>query len=186
MYDTEVATKREKAILYESTRLILRRLTAEDREEFTELALVSVELHRPWIYVPTTPREFDQYLQRFDRVVAESTLICIRESEVIAGFVSISEIIRGPYQRATVGYGAFAPSARKGYMSEGFSLVFRFAFNDLRLHRLEADIQPGNKASSRLAQRVGFRYEGYSPGFVFINGHWRDHERWAINSDMME
>ena len=70
-------------------------------------------------------------------------------------------------------------------MSEGFELVFRFVFGDLSLHRLEADIQPANEASLRLARRVGFRREGYSPKFILIDGSWKDHERWAINSDMI-
>jgi [ribosomal protein S5]-alanine N-acetyltransferase len=159
-------------------------MTKDDQDEFIELANASAELHRPWITTPNTPEDFAEYLQRFEECDAESTLICLRQSSAIAGFVTLSDIIRGPYQRATVGYGAFAPSAGRGYMSEGFGLVFRFAFGDLGLHRLEADIQPGNKPSLRLAEKVGFRYEGYSPGFVCINGAWKDHERWAITNDM--
>jgi ribosomal-protein-alanine N-acetyltransferase len=63
--------------------------------------------------------------------------------------------------------------------------VLRYAFEQLRLHRLDAQIQPGNHASLRLARRLGFRNEGYSPGLLFIDGAWRDHERWAITSDMI-
>jgi ribosomal-protein-alanine N-acetyltransferase len=164
---------------------VLRRITKEDQEEFIRLSKESVELHRPWIFSPTTPIMFQTYIQRFNQSTAEGILICIRESGAIAGFVGISDIIRGPYQRATVGYYVFSPSSRQGYMTEGFDLVFRLAFTDLKLHRLEADIQPGNKSSVKLARRVGFRHEGYSPGFVLIDGSWRDHERWAITSDMI-
>jgi len=111
-------------------------------------------------------------------------VIGVRETGAIAGSVSVNDIIRGPYQRATVGYNAFAPSAGLGYMSEGLGLILRFAFNDLGLHRLEADIQPGNEASKRLASRVGFRKEGYSPDFIRIEGVWKDHERWAVTAEM--
>jgi ribosomal-protein-alanine N-acetyltransferase len=68
-------------------------------------------------------------------------------------------------------------------MSEGLALVLRHAFCELRLHRLEANIQPANQPSLRLVGRLGFRQEGYSP-MLYIDGTWRDHERWAITREM--
>jgi ribosomal-protein-alanine N-acetyltransferase len=72
-------------------------------------------------------------------------------------------------------------------MKEGFELVFRFAFGkgnrDLKLHRLEADIQPKNEASLGLARAVGFEREGASCAYVLLNDRWRDHERYAITSE---
>jgi ribosomal-protein-alanine N-acetyltransferase len=71
-------------------------------------------------------------------------------------------------------------------MSEGVALVLQYAFCELRLHRLEASIQPANQASLRLVGRLGFRKEGYSPTMLFIDGAWRDHERWAITREMTD
>jgi ribosomal-protein-alanine N-acetyltransferase len=65
-------------------------------------------------------------------------------------------------------------------MSEAIRLILRYAFNDLKLHRLEANIQPGNVASIALVRRAGFVLEGYSRRYLKISGRWRDHERWAI------
>jgi hypothetical protein len=71
-----------------------------------------------------------------------------------------------------------APFAGRGFMTEGIGLVMSFAFGDLGLHRLEANIQPGNVASIALVRRCGFRKEGYSPRYLNVNGEgWKDHER---------
>ena len=73
--------------------------------------------------------------------------------------------------------------ANQGYMREGIELVLREAFLNLRLHRIEANIQPGNHASIALARGAGFSREGFSPRYLKIGGRWRDHERWAILAD---
>lgn len=98
--------------------------------------------------------------------------------------MNINSIIRGRFQCGSLSYAAFAPTAGNGYLTEGLGLVMRYAFEQLRLHRLEANIQPANHASLNLVRRLGFRREGYSPEMLFIDGAWRDHERWAITAAM--
>ena len=165
-------------------RVTLRLVSGSDQDEFLALAAASAGLHRPWMSLPATPQEFQAYLRRFDHVTAQGLLVCLRETGTIAGMININSIIRGRFQNGSLAYAAFAPTAGQGYLSEGLGLVLRYAFGQLRLHRLEAQIQPGNHASRRLVQRAGFRNEGCSPGLLFIGGAWRDHERWAITSDM--
>ncbi|MBC8106827.1 MAG: GNAT family N-acetyltransferase [Anaerolineae bacterium] len=65
-------------------------------------------------------------------------------------------------------------------MTEAMELLLRHAFTKMKLHRLEANIQPDNSASIALVQRCGFRMEGRSPRYLKIAGRWRDHGRWAI------
>jgi ribosomal-protein-alanine N-acetyltransferase len=59
-------------------------------------------------------------------------------------------------------------------------LVLRHIFIILKLHRVEANIQPGNAASLALVARAGFSREGYSRRYLKVGGRWRDHERWAL------
>jgi ribosomal-protein-alanine N-acetyltransferase len=94
--------------------------------------------------------------------------------------VNLSQIFMGGFKSAYLGYYVGAPFARLGYMTEAIQLVLKFAFDRMKLHRLEANIQPNNSASIALVRRAGFRKEGYSPRYLKIGGQWRDHERWAI------
>jgi len=168
------------------SRVILRELTAADEDEFLGLARASVGLHYPWYTMPTTPEAFHAYLSRLDRPSTEGRLVCVRDSDAMAGVIIVDSIIRGRFQSASLSYAAFAGAAGRGYMSEGLGLVLRFAFGELHLHRLEANIQPANQASLALVRRHGFRREGYSPDMLFIDGAWRDHERWAITVEMAD
>jgi ribosomal-protein-alanine N-acetyltransferase len=169
-----------------SGRVTLRPATSGDEAEFLDLVHASARLHHPWMSPPATPEGFQAYLRRYEQPGEESLLICLRSTGAIAGMVNINSIIRGRFQCGSLSYAAFAPTAGKGYMTEGLGLAVRHAFEQLRLHRLEANIQPGNHASLSLVRRLGFRREGYSPEMLFIDGAWRDHERWAITTTMAD
>jgi ribosomal-protein-alanine N-acetyltransferase len=167
-------------------RVTLRPIAGHDQDEFLELVRASVDLHRPWMSLPSTAEAFQALIARYDQPAEECLLVCARDTGAIAGMVNINSIIRGRFQCASIAYAAFAPTAGQGFMSEGLELVLRYAFEDLRLHRLEAQIQPENTASIKLVQRRGFRKEGYSPDLLFIDGAWRDHERWALTVEMTD
>ena len=164
------------------SRVDLRQLTLSDQDEFCSLVQASTGLHLPWMQLPATPEEFQVWMRRFDDGTNVGFLVRVRETGAAAGVVNINSIIRGRYQGASLGYAAFAPSAGQGYMTDGLTVTLQHAFTHLRLHRLEANIQPENKASLALAQRLGFRYEGLSRACLYIDGAWRDHERWSITA----
>jgi [ribosomal protein S5]-alanine N-acetyltransferase len=164
------------------SRVELSPLTLADQDEFCSLVRASAELHRPWVQLPPTAQEFHAWMRRFEDGTNLGFLVRIAETGAAAGMVNINSIIRGRYQGASLGYAAFAAYAGQGYMAEGLTATLRHAFDDLRLHRLEANIQPGNKASLALVQRLGFHYEGLSPAYLYIDGAWRDHERWSITA----
>jgi ribosomal-protein-alanine N-acetyltransferase len=163
--------------------VFLRGPSASDRAEFVSLMRSSRSFHRPWATAPTDDDRFAAYLGDSRRPDFEAMLVCRVEDGMIVGFFNLSQIVRRSLQSAYLGYAVGKPFAGLGYMREGMELVLRHAFTDLRLHRVEANIQPGNHASIALARGAGFRREGFSPRYLKIGGRWRDHERWAILAD---
>lgn len=169
--------------LGEAARVTLRHLRRQDHAEIAALTRESTELHRPWLGVHAlTAEAFERRLERFARPTHEGFVICLRETGAIVGGVNVNDILRGSRQCGTLGFTAYAATTGRGYLTEGLGLVIRYAFGPLGLHRLEANIQPGNTRSLALVRRLGFRYEGFSPAFQQIDGEWRDHERWALVS----
>lgn len=154
-----------------------------DAEEFVAAARASRALHRPWLFPPDTPELFAVYLERAARDDYAGYLIRHAGSGRLAGYVNVSQIVRGALQSAFAGYGAFAGHEGRGLMTQGLAAVLGEAFGPLRLHRLEANIQPGNERSIALVKRLGFEKEGFSPRYLNVDGAWRDHERWAIRSE---
>jgi ribosomal-protein-alanine N-acetyltransferase len=161
-------------------RVYLRTPARADETEFTSLMRSSRAFHRPWASAPTDRERFTAYLVDSRRIDFEAFLVCRRSDEAIVGFFNLSQITRGPMQSAYLGYAVGKRFAGQGYMREGIELVLRVAFQELRLHRVEANIQPGNRASIALARGAGFQREGFSPRYLKIGGRWRDHERWAL------
>jgi [ribosomal protein S5]-alanine N-acetyltransferase len=164
-------------------RVYLRTPRSSDEREFVTLMRASRSFHRPWATAPTDPERFAVYLADARRADFEAMLVCRETDDAIIGFFNLSHITRGLLQSAYLGYAAGKPHAGHGYMREGLELVLRHAFVTLRLHRVEANIQPGNRASIALARGAGFRREGFSPRYLKIGGRWRDHERWALLAD---
>jgi [ribosomal protein S5]-alanine N-acetyltransferase len=160
--------------------IVIRHPTPADETEFIAKSRRSRPLHLPWTKPPTTRREFRGLLDDARDERRRVWLVCLRGSGEIAGVVNVSEIVRGSFRSAYLGYYVFAGFERRGLMRQGLKAVVRHAFYTERLHRLEANIQPTNRASLALAKSCGFVKEGYSRRYLKIGGVWRDHERWAI------
>lgn len=180
---------RYSTYLAEGERVGLRPFRTADGPEFTARVRESRELHRPWLFPPATLEEYEPYAARLAEEPGADRagfLVCELSSGAVAGFVNVNNIVRGAFRCGTLGYGAFAHAVGRGLLGEGLDLVIGHAFDGdgLDLHRLEANIQPGNTASIALVRGRGFRPEGLSPDFLHIDGAWRDHERWAITAEM--
>ena len=157
--------------------------SAADAEEFIAAAVASRELHRPWIDPPDTAERFAAYLERAAREDQAAYLVRHAECGGLVGYANINNIVRGALQSGYLGYAAFAGHAGRGLMTSGLRDVLGRAFGELGLHRVEANIQPGNRPSIALVQRLGFAKEGFSPRYLMVDGDWRDHERWALRAE---
>ncbi|MDP8937496.1 MAG: GNAT family N-acetyltransferase [Actinomycetota bacterium] len=100
-----------------------------------------------------------------------------------AGEINLSGVQRGPFQNAYVGYWIDEAHAGQGYVPESLVVVSRFAFEDLALHRLQVAVIPRNRASRRVAEKLGLRDEGVAERYLAINGVWEDHVRYAITAE---
>ncbi len=141
-------------------------------------------LPQPNFYSP----EFHQQLLREQTAaMQEGKLLKIylfletdKEQATIIGDISFNHILRGPLQSCFLGYKLDENHRGKGYMFEALKLLIEFGFKALKLHRIEANIMPFNSKSIELAEKIGFKKEGFSPDYLKINGKWENHLRYAV------
>jgi len=156
--------------------IYLRTPLIDDLELISSLYQKSKSLHEPWVY---PPKIYVEYLGEPHRY-----FLCYKNTigdEEVVGTFNISGICRGYFQSGYLGYEVFLPHHNKGYMKAGIKLIVKEAFETLKLHRIEANIQPENTHSIKLVAQAGFKKEGYSKHYLNIGGlGWKDHERWAL------
>lgn len=165
---------------WQAVRVLLRPPVESDRLEFIRAMAASEALHEPWISDIATDEYFDRQLVRVTHDRYDANLVCLVDGGQIAGTFNITEIVRGVFQSAYLSYAAVAGHEGQGLMSEGLQLLLDRAFMELGLHRLEANIQPGNARSIALVRRAGFVCEGTSPRYLKLGGEWRDHQHWVL------
>ena len=100
-----------------------------------------------------------------------------------AGEINLSSVQRGAFQSGYIGYWMDEARAGNGYVPEACVVLFRFVFEQLRLHRVQISIVPRNQPSRRVARKLGLRAEGVAIRYLEIDGHWEDHVRYAITTE---
>jgi len=180
---------------YVTHRLILRTLDEDWASQVLDYVTRNKEFLQPWEPL-RTPDFYTLEVQRemlfFDREFMEQGQLfkvwISKRSDpgTLIGSVSLSNIVRGAFHSCHVGYRLDARELNKGYMSEALERVVGIAFNDLGLHRLEANIMPRNAASLRIVEKAGFRSEGLAKKYLKINGKWEDHIHMTLLNEEME
>jgi ribosomal-protein-alanine N-acetyltransferase len=165
------------------SRVSIARGALTDRADLIRANQDSRAHHLPWAEPFTDDAGFDVWFAR--SLTGPNVGLVAREiaSARVVGIVNISNIVLGAFRSAYLGYYGMAWCAGRGLMTEAVGLAVRYAFDTLGLHRVEANIQPGNAPSIALVRRLGFTKEGFSPRYLRIGGDWRDHERWARLAD---
>lgn len=104
----------------------------------------------------------------------------------IIGSIGLSGVVRGCFLSCYLGYKMDKEFCKKGYMTVAVSMITEYAFRELKLHRVEANVMPGNRASLRVLEKNGFVWEGLSRKYLKINGVWEDHVHMVKLNDAME
>jgi ribosomal-protein-alanine N-acetyltransferase len=170
---------------------MLRPPVRADERQWVEIRKISQDFLVPW--EPTwpsdaaTPVAFNRRLKRFYAGWREGStyafLIVEKKDGTLLGGITLTNVRRGVVQSGSIGYWIGEPHARNGYMSEGVQLMLSFAFDTLRLHRVEAACLPSNQPSRDVLLKAGFVQEGLARRYLRINGEWRDHLTFGILRD---
>jgi ribosomal-protein-alanine N-acetyltransferase len=173
-------------------RVKLRPLREEDYDAWHEVRTRCRDWLLPWeprpAGAPYPPEDRSSFTARCsmrerERQLGTGFAFGIFAGARFVGEVNLSSVQRGPFQNAYVGYWMDRVHAGRGYVPEGCVLLFRFAFEDLGLHRLQVSIIPRNRPSRRVAQKLWLRGEGIALRYLEIDGKWEDHVRYAITSE---
>jgi len=160
--------------------ITIKKISPKDEIDFLRAARASRISHQAWVRVPLTASAFKRYVNEMRTPEDLAFVVRRHDSGSIVGVVELQDIFMGDFKNAYIIYYAFEGQQKQGMMRQAVTEVIRIAFSKLKLHRLEANIQPENKASKKLAKACGFSKEGYSPKFLKKGGRWCDHERWAL------
>jgi [ribosomal protein S5]-alanine N-acetyltransferase len=181
----------ESAYVIRGRSLWLRPPAMGDYPAWAELRARSREHLMPW--EPLWQRDelsrsaFRRRVRHYQREAREDlgySFLVLRESDdELLGGLTLSNVRRGVTQAAVLGYWLGLPHVRRGYMTEAVAAVTTFAFDELRLHRIEAATMPNNTLSIRVLERNGFKREGIARRLLKINGRWEDHVLHALVAD---
>ncbi len=152
------------------------------------LILGNREWLRPWEATnPHAPNNFDvrAQLRGLLRQLDDESGIpfVIEVNGILVGQLNVANILYGSVSSAVLGYWISPEVAGRNVTPKAVALATDYLFNVLDLHRVEIDIRPENKASLRVVEKLGFRYEGLKQRYIHINGDWRDHYIFAVTKE---
>ncbi|KAB8286731.1 acetyltransferase [Bifidobacterium ramosum] len=166
----------------------LRPLTLDDEDEWNALRWANRDWLAPWDSGDPThgsPLTFASWIHRQRRAEANGTgaLFAIEHHMRIVGQISLGAVVYGSMRTGVVGYWVDHGHAGHGFAPMAVATLADWALADPlgpQLHRLEIAILPENHRSRRVVEKLGAHAEGVRPGYMYINGQWRDHETYSL------
>ncbi|MFB9328941.1 GNAT family N-acetyltransferase [Paenibacillus aurantiacus] len=156
----------ELAAMYERNKAFFEQFSPSNPEDYATEAYQLQAIQKT-----KTDRESDR---RY------SFVICLKENGRIIGSVDLAQVLRGALQSCMIGYSLDQGHNGKGYMTEAVKQVVRYAFEELKFHRIVGEVSPRNPGSIRVLENAGFHKEGIARSNVKINGVWEDHQVLAL------
>jgi [ribosomal protein S5]-alanine N-acetyltransferase len=158
----------------------LRLVEPADSGRLTELLRADRDFLAPWeparedefFTEPVQARRIAGDRERADAGLVHPLVIELDGS--VVGRLTVNDIVRGAFRSAHLGYWVAQAVNGRGVATRAVGLAQRIAFDDLGLHRLQADILVGNAASQRVLERTGFTPIGLAPRYLHIAGRWQD------------
>ena len=166
----------------------IRLIRKQDKRRLESLLLGNREWLRPWEATnPFGPNSFDigaQIRGLLDQYRQQQGIPFVIEFDnQVVGQLNVSNILYGSVSSAILGYWIAPEFAGRNITPTAVALAIDYLLSIVGLHRVEIDIRPENKASLRIVEKLGLRYEGLKKGFIHINGDWRDHYVFAVTSE---
>jgi ribosomal-protein-alanine N-acetyltransferase len=173
-----------------SGRVGLRPLSTRDSRAWNEIRRRNADWLRPWeATVPpgdtTAPRNFRSLVRDLQRQARQNRALpfAVTVDGAFAGQVTVTNIVGGSARWGQVGYWIDRRHAGQNVIPTAVALVVDYCVAELRLHRIEVAIRPENTASLRVVEKLGIPEVGYAPGYLHIDGDWRDHRLFAITAE---
>lgn len=151
----------------------IRRLVPDDAEELARLLVTNREFLEP--HEPERPEGFFAAAGQRERLATAEHLYGILDHRALAGTIALSNVVRGNFESATVGYWVDQDRNGRGLATRGLAALVEVAFGELGLHRLEAGALVDNVASQRVLEKNRFTRIGVAPRYLRVAGEWRDH-----------
>ncbi|MDI1451280.1 GNAT family protein [Polyangium sp. 6x1] len=177
--------------VFRGQRVVLRAPRVSDAPRIVEIRSRSRAFLEPWVPVPA-PDEFDIDLARA-RILRDRRDIradrhyrfcmTVGEEGPVIGRVALTQVFRGIFQNAYLGYWVDVEHHGQGFTTEGVKLALDVAFREIGLHRVQAAIMPQNAASLAVARKCGLRQEGCAARYIQIAGAWQDHLLFAVTAE---